>query len=118
MSDVDDFVFQYLLTLNRSYWQFRHQPRNAQIEQEIIKLGQKEYAIEHDHKFQEIMRHTLRPFTNSVWKQLDLGELRDELRRFSIVSPEILEKFQKSWKNFLMSARQTSLWKFNSFLNP
>ena len=93
MSDVDDFVFQYLLTLNRSYWQFRHQPRNAQIEQEIIKLGQKEYAIEHDHKFQEIMRHTLRPFTNSVWKQLDLGELRDELRRFSIVSPEILEKF-------------------------
>ena len=93
MSDVDDFVFQYLLTLNRSYWQFRHQPRNAQIEQEIIKLGQREFAIEHNPEFQKTMSHTLRPFSNSVWNQLDLGELKNELRRFSIVSPEILEKF-------------------------
>ena len=93
MSHTDDFVFQYLLTLNFLHWPFRHLPRDKSLEQEFIKLGQKEYAIEHDHKFQEIMRHTLRPFTNSVWKQLDLGELRDELRRFSIVGQEILEKF-------------------------
>lgn len=93
MSDVDDFVFQYLLTLNRSYWQFRHQPRNAQIEQEIIKLGQREFAIEHDPRFLKTMSRALRFPLNSVWKQLDLGELKNELRRFSIVSPEILEKF-------------------------
>lgn len=93
MSHTDDFVFQYLLTLNFLHWPFRHLPRDKSLEQEFIKLGQKEYAIEHDPKFQEIMRHTLRPFTNSVWKQLDLGELRDELRRFSIVGQEILENF-------------------------
>ena len=39
------------------------------------------------------MSHTLRLFLNSVWKQLDLGKLRNELRRFSIVRQEILEKF-------------------------
>ena len=93
MSHTDDFVFQYLLTLNFLHWPLRHLPRDKSLEQEFIKLGQKEYAIEHDPKFQEIMRHTLRPFTNSVRKQLDLGELRDELRRFSIVGQEILEKF-------------------------
>ena len=93
MQKTDEFVFQYLLFLDNSFWPFRHQPRNAQIEQEIIKLGQREFAIEHDPGFQKTMRHTLRPFPNSVWKQLDLGELRNELCSFSIVSQEILEKF-------------------------
>ena len=93
MSKNDEFVFQYLLFLDNSFWSFRHLPRNEQMEQEIIKLGQKEFAIEHDPGFQETMSHTLRLFLNSVWKQLDLGELRNELRRFSIVRQEILEKF-------------------------
>lgn len=93
MSHTDDFVFQYLLTLNFLHWPFRHQPRNAQIEQEIIKLGQREFAIEHDPEFQKTMSSPLRLFPNSVWNQLDLGELRNELRRFSIVGQEILEKF-------------------------
>ena len=93
MQKTDEFVFQYLLFLDNSFWPFRHQPRNAQIEQEIIKLGQREFAIEHDPGFQKTMRHTLRPFPNSVWKQLDLGELRNELCSFSIVSQEILENF-------------------------
>lgn len=93
MSIIDEFVFQYLLFLDNLFWPFRHQSRNAQIEQEIIKLGQREFAIEHNPEFQKTMSHTLRPFSNSVWNQLDLGELRNELRRFSIVGQEILEKF-------------------------
>ena len=76
MSHTNDFVFLYLLTLNCLSWPFRHLSRNTKIEQEIIKLGQREFAIEHDPGFQKTMRHTLRPFPNSVWKQLDLGELR------------------------------------------
>ena len=93
MPITDEFVFQYLLFLDNLFWPFRHQSRNAQIEQEIIKLGQREFAIEHNPEFQKTMSHTLRPFSNSVWNQLDLGELRNELRRFSIVGQEILEKF-------------------------
>ncbi len=93
MSITDEFVFQYLLFLDNLFWPFRHQPRNAQIEQEIIKLGQREFAIEHDPEFQKTMSSPLRLFPNSVWNQLDLGELRNELRRFSIVGQEILEKF-------------------------
>ena len=69
MSKNDEFVFQYLLFLDNSFWSFRHLPRNEQMEQEIIKLGQKEFAIEHDPGFQETMSHTLRLFLNSVWKQ-------------------------------------------------
>lgn len=46
MSHTDDFVFQYLLTLNFLHWPFRHLPRDKSLEQEFIKLGQKEYAIE------------------------------------------------------------------------
>ena len=55
MSKNDEFVFQYLLFLDNSFWSFRHLPRNEQMEQEIIKLGQKEFAIEHDPGFQETM---------------------------------------------------------------
>ena len=93
MSHTDDFVFQYLLTLNFLHWPFRHLPRDKSLEQEFIKLGQREFAIEHDPEFQKTMSSPLRLFPNSVWNQLDLGELRDELRRFSIVGQEILEKF-------------------------
>ena len=40
MSHTDDFVFQYLLTLNFLHWPFRHLPRDKSLEQEFIKLGQ------------------------------------------------------------------------------
>lgn len=92
MSHTNDFVFLYLLTLNCLSWPFRHLSRNTKIEQEIIKLGQREFAIEHDPRCEETKRHALWFPFRSVWEQLDLGEHKDELLRFSIVVKIILEK--------------------------
>ena len=95
MSHTDDFVFQYLLTLNFLYWPFRHLPRDKSLEQEFIKLGQKQYSTECNPEFQKLQEKSIRYqyWSSTVWEQLKLDTLKNELMKFSIAPKEILEKF-------------------------
>ena len=95
MSHTDDFVFQYLLTLNFLYWPFRHLPRDKSLEQEFIKLGQKQYSTECNPEFQKLQEKSIRYLyrSSTVWEQLKLDTLKNELMKFSIAPKEILEKF-------------------------
>ena len=94
MSHTDDFVFQYLLTLNFLYWPFRHLPRDKSLEQEFIKLGQKQYSTECNPEFQKLQEKSIRYLyrSSTVWEQLKLDTLKNELMKFSIAPKEILEK--------------------------
>lgn len=69
MSAKDDFVFQYLLPLNESYWPLRNLPRDEETEQKFIRLGRKECVLEHD---EPALFQTLWPFSTTVWEQLGL----------------------------------------------
>ena len=95
MSHTDDFVFQYLLTLDFLYWPFRHLPRDKSLEQEFIKLGQKQYSTECNPEFQKLQEKSIRYLyrSSTVWEQLKLDTLKNELMKFSIAPKEILEKF-------------------------
>ena len=95
MSHTDDFVFQYLLMLNFLHWPFRHLPRDKSLEQEFIKLGQKQYSTECNPEFQKLQEKSIRYqyWSSTVWEQLKLDTLKNELMKFSIAPKEILEKF-------------------------
>ena len=95
MSHTDDFVFQYLLTLNFLHWPFRHLPRDKSLEQEFIKLGQKQYSMECNPEFQKLQEKSIRYQyrSSTVWEQLKLDTLKNELMKFPIAPKEILEKF-------------------------
>ena len=95
MSHTDDFVFQYLLMLNFLHWPFRHLPRDKSLEQEFIKLGQKQYSMECNPEFQKLQEKSIRYQykSSTVWEQLKLDTLKNELMKFPIAPKEILEKF-------------------------
>lgn len=95
MSHTDDFVFQYLLMLNFLHWPFCHLPRDKSLEQEFIKLGQKQYSMECNPEFQKLQEKSIRYQykSSTVWEQLKLDTLKNELMKFPIAPKEILEKF-------------------------
>ena len=95
MSHTDDFVFQYLLMLNFLHWPFRHLPRDKSLEQEFIRLGQMQYATDHNpefQKFRESNRGLVRSSYTNVWVQLNLPNFNG-LFQLPIAKKELLEKY-------------------------
>ena len=95
MSHTNDFVFLYLLTLNCLSWPFRHLPRDKSLEQEFIRLGQMQYATDHNpefQKFRESNRELVRSSYTNVWVQLNLPNFNG-LFQLPIAKKELLEKY-------------------------
>lgn len=95
MSHTDDFVFLYLLTLNFLSWPFRHLQCDKSLEQEFIRLGQMQYATDHNPEFQEFKksnRELVRSSYTNVWVQLNLPDFNG-LFQLPIVKKELLEKY-------------------------
>lgn len=95
MSHTNDFVFLYLLTLNCLSWPFRHLPRDKSLEQEFIRLGQMQYATDHNpefQKFRESNRELVRSSYTNVWVQLNLPNF-NRLFQLPIAKKELLEKY-------------------------
>ena len=80
---------------NFLHWPFRHLPRDKSLEQEFIKLGQKQYSMECNPEFQKLQEKSIRYQyrSSTVWEQLKLDTLKNELMKFPIAPKEILEKF-------------------------